>query len=97
MSASHRKLARLPLEIFRDLSEEDPEILRTNICNRLKRFPIKTSSKTTTPISVKTVGGLLQTPKPTLLRVLDPLLTYGEKDRRIFFCLLIVWRLTHAR
>jgi DNA-directed RNA polymerase alpha subunit len=90
MSASHRKIARLPLEVFDNLlvtpqeEEEqqqhqfDPEVLRSSICARLKRFPIKSRNATTTSTrSVKTVGDLLRTSKRTLLHALDPLLTYG--------------------
>ena len=85
MSASNRKITRLPLDIFRDLDSDstDPESLRSTICGRLKRFPVKVvsrngSSKTTTSATVKTVGDLLRTSKGTLLRALDPHLTYGK-------------------
>jgi hypothetical protein len=80
MSASHRRIARLPLDVFDNLttdSPNEPETLRTAICSKLKKFPIKTRTGGASFDSVKTVGALLQTSKTTLLCALDPLLTYG--------------------
>ena len=113
MSAAHRSLARLPLNVYSDLIRgradkdhaDNPSELRRKICNKLKKFPpttttmmrgggggkqlsssnINTSgscnSNNNNEIvheSVTTVGQLLtRTSKLTLLRVLDPLLTYG--------------------
>lgn len=89
MSTSHRSLARLPLEVFDDLITrpndipEDAAVLRNAICNKLKKFPEKSSRQRPNHgmvvfDSITTVGGLLtRISKPTLLRVLDPLLTYG--------------------
>jgi RecA/RadA recombinase len=83
MSASHRKLSRLPLSIFDNLSssveESSSEVLKTGICRRLKRFPIQ-SGKTGISIScsIKTIGDLFRANKRTLLYALDPLLTFSE-------------------
>lgn len=86
MSASHRKLSRLPLEIFENLltrketldPPRPPEILRCLICTRLKRFPIQSGNGVSTTASIKTVGDLLVASKRTLLLALDPLLTFEE-------------------
>lgn len=77
MSAAHRSLARLPLEIFTDLRTEhhdDPEALRNLICSKLKQTQTR-QGKTTEPIT--TVGKLLTLSSPALLRTLDPLLAHG--------------------
>lgn len=89
MSASNRKLSRLPLEIFRNLDSNstNPEELRSAICSRLRRFPFRPSSRKkgiTSSASVKTMGDLLRTSKRTLLYALDPLLTYGKSNWRFF-------------
>jgi len=84
MSASHRKLTRLPLEIFGNLlttetqQEMTPHDLRHNICEKLKRFRVRSKYGSVTTASVKTVGDLLRTSRCTLLHVLDPLLTFGK-------------------
>jgi hypothetical protein len=90
MSASNRKLSRLPLQIFEDLvtrppiesRKDDPESLKSAICSRLKRFPIPSTKKngirTSTTCSVKTIGQLIRLPKSLLLGALDPILTYGK-------------------
>lgn len=88
MSASHRKLARLPLEVFENLlvtmEEQDltPQDLRSAICGKLKRFRVRSrhGSGTSTTVSLKTVGDLLRTPPFTLLQALDPLLTFGKNE-----------------
>jgi hypothetical protein len=83
MSASHRRIARLPLSVFDNLitrphDHVDPEALRSAMCSKLKKFPVKSRNGSSMSFtSVKTVGALLQTPKKTLLQVLDPLLTFG--------------------
>lgn len=85
MSAAHRSLARLPTDLYRDLilgraDSDDPLELRRKICGKLKKFPKQTNSNNNEIVheSVTTVGQLLtRTSKLTLLRVLDPLLTYG--------------------
>lgn len=71
MSASHRSLARLPLGVFRDLTtaEEDPEALRRALVVKLRQASHK---------EAVTVGGLLRTSAPALLRAVDPLLTHEE-------------------
>jgi hypothetical protein len=83
MSVSHRSIARLPLEIFENLShcmlsEEplSPEDLRVTIVKQLKKVPKKKWFRTVY-VCVSTVGPLLRLPLPTLMRALDPLLTYG--------------------
>lgn len=86
MSASHRKLIRLPLEVFEDLLISDPQTemtaqdLRFGICERLKRFRVKSKYGVMNTRSVTTVGDLLRTPRYTLLMALDPLLTFGENN-----------------
>lgn len=57
MSASHRKISRLPLPVFQDLitrlplnnndsiDEHDPERLKSAICNRLKRFVVRNNGR----------------------------------------------------
>jgi len=126
MSAAHRRLKRLPLEIFdqllelmkrkEELDEEDEdgsgcayycpeatmprrsaEDLRSSICLKLQNAPFllrrrrrRRRDATTTNgeqqhqhgtldevRTVTTVGSLLQLTIPSLLRALDPLLTYG--------------------
>ena len=73
MSASHRSIARLSLEIFTDLrpEQENAESLRCQICTKLKQ-----RGKATEPVT--TVGELFKLSTPTLLHTLDPLLTHGE-------------------
>ncbi len=85
MSAAHRKLTRLPLEVFQDLIVNDqeqqmtPEDLRAAICDKLRRFRVRSrNAGGTTTISLKTVGDLLLTSPLTLLQALDPLLTYSK-------------------
>lgn len=96
MSASHRKISRLPLPVFQDLitrpplegRDDDPKRLKFTICNRLKRFVVRTGSRnkkrtgggmsSTTTCSIKTIGQLLRLSKSILLVVLDPILTYEE-------------------
>lgn len=86
MSASHRKIAHLPLDVFDNLitRQLDPprtaEELRSAIVSRLKRFPIKTGKGVSTSASIKTISELLRTSKRTLLLALDPLLTYGKEN-----------------
>ena len=92
MSASHRKLCRLPLEVFDDLlvtmqgvQTMTPQDLRSAICEKLKRFRVRSrqyGGTTTTTMSVKTVGDLLRTPQFTLLQALDPILTFGKTSRK---------------
>jgi hypothetical protein len=90
MSASHRKISRLPLHIFEDLvtrppvdsRKDDPESLKSVICGRLKRFPLKSMNKkngtrSSMTCTVKTIGQLLRISQYTLLLALDPILTYG--------------------
>lgn len=85
MSACHRKLARLPLEVFEDLQTTNPAEqtltlaaeLRATICERLKRFRIRSRNGGTQSMSIKTVGDLLCTPRFVLLQAMDPLLTFG--------------------
>uniref|UniRef100_A0A7S4EQW2 RecA family profile 1 domain-containing protein n=1 Tax=Pseudo-nitzschia australis TaxID=44445 RepID=A0A7S4EQW2_9STRA len=53
MSASHRKISRLPLSVFQHLitrppldgREDDPETLKANICKRLKGFRVRNSAR----------------------------------------------------
>jgi hypothetical protein len=97
MSAAHRSIARLPLEIYTDLIcerqdqlAENPELLRDAICNKLKKFADRSSRGgsrgSVSYDSITTVGGLLtRISKPTLLRVLDPILTYGKKQSNILY------------
>lgn len=86
MSASHRKISHLPLDVFENIvtRQIDPprpaKELRSSIVLRLKRFPIKTGNGVSTSASIKTIGELLRTSKRTLLYALDPLLTYEEID-----------------
>ena len=93
MSASHRKLCRLPLEVFNDLQMNiqgvqhtlTPQDLRSAICEKLKRFRVRSrqyGGTTITTMSVKTVGDLLRTPQFTLLQALDPILTFGKTSRK---------------
>ena len=67
MSASHRALSRLPSSIFSNLKNDDDESLQSQICQRLSKHST----------SIMNVGQLLQTPLPTLVSIVDPLLTYG--------------------
>jgi hypothetical protein len=61
---------------------ESPELLRDAICNKLKKFSAEKSrgrGSSVTVDSITTVGGLLtRISKPMLMRVLDPILTYGK-------------------
>ena len=105
MSAAHRSLTRLPLEVYTDLIrgrahsdvDDNPGELRRKICSKLKKFPTRSRGKHSHDViheSVTTVGQLLtRISKLTLLRVLDPLLTYGtyyifillDSGRHLFF------------
>ena len=90
MSASHRKISRLNVEIFQDLVEgQKKEQLKTAICNRLKRFAVRTTGgirkeqkrnangiSSSSTCSIKTIGQLLRLSPSILLVVLDPILTY---------------------
>ena len=88
MSAAHRKISRLPVEIFEDLvtrpgavgseGSSTPEALRTAICAKLKHFPVKSRNGTAAFSSVKSARSLLETPRIVLLKALDPLLTLEE-------------------
>ena len=91
MSAAHRKLTRLTLDIFQDLpgctstnknhddiSQVKAEELRAAICEKLKRFRIPSRNGGTRTVSLTTVGDILRTSPLTLLQALDPLLTYGK-------------------
>ena len=93
MSTAHRSLARLPLEVFTGLilgrnhngvGETSPAELRRLICAKLKKFPRQGSythkkNGQVSYDSITTVGQLLtRTSKLTLLKVLDPLLTFGK-------------------
>jgi RecA/RadA recombinase len=67
MSASHRKISRLPLSVFQDLitrpplnnngiiDEHDAERLKYTICNRLKRFVVRNNGRKNK--NNRTVGG----------------------------------------
>ena len=83
MSATHRTLARLPLDIFADLitrpetCQQDAASLRDLICSKLQQAHT-IQGKTTE--SVTTVGKLLKLSSPALLRALDPVLTHGKFD-----------------
>jgi len=100
MSAAHRSIARLPLGVYTDLLQErvgdddadNPEALRRKICNKLKKFPKRRSSLTTsvTYESITTVGQLLtRISKIALLKVLDPILTYGKDVSAIKSCPIV--------
>ena len=80
MSCAYRNLARLPLPIFAELvnvvQQDDDEqaqqtinamTMRGSICAKLQR-----NSK-----EAPTVGAFLKQSCVTLVRILDPLLTYG--------------------
>jgi hypothetical protein len=81
MSCAYRNLARLPLPIFAELvnvvqqDDDDEQAQQTNdavtmrgsICAKLQR-----NSK-----EAPTVGAFLKQSCVTLVRILDPLLTYG--------------------
>jgi hypothetical protein len=83
MSATHRCLARLPIDIFADLitrpeeCQQDAASLRGLICSKLQQAHIIQGKMTE---SVTTVGKLLRLSSPALLRALDPLLTHGMFD-----------------
>ena len=84
MSASHRSLARLPLDIFTDLQHDqtrDAESLRCLICSRLKQAQTR-QGKTTEPVT--TVGKLLKMSPSALLRALDPILNHGAFRAGLF-------------
>jgi hypothetical protein len=99
MSASHRKLARLPLEVFDDLMVTEqtqtmsPQDLRFAICEKLKRFRVRSRRHGgATTVSLKTVGDLLRTAPFTLLQALDPLLTFGkEQEEKSWICLSSIY------
>lgn len=84
MSVNHRSIARLPLGVFENLcacsfQDEPPpaEELRALVVKQLKSVPQQKSFRTVY-VNISTVGPLLRLSPPTLLRALDPLLTYGE-------------------
>jgi hypothetical protein len=84
MSVAHRSIARLPLEIFENLSScsfkgeaPSPEVLRATIVKQLKSVQTKKQFRTVYVI-VSAVGPFLQLSHSTLLRALDPLLTFGK-------------------
>ncbi|KAI2511333.1 Pfam:KaiC [Fragilaria crotonensis] len=72
MSSAHRNLGRLPLEVFTDVQFDqmtDAASLRECLCGKFKR-------NKNDPIT--TVGAFLKLPCETLVRILDPILTYEE-------------------
>lgn len=80
MSATYRSMARLPLKIFEQLSfqsnddeyeESTAMSIRASVCHKLKQ-PYKKADPITT------VGGFLKQSCMTLVRILDPILTYGK-------------------
>jgi hypothetical protein len=89
MSTANRSIARLPLDVFENLSgafenqgeqQQDSESatnLRNAIVSKLRSVPKKSRSGTVVVENIHTVGALLRLPKTSLLRFLDPLLTYG--------------------
>lgn len=79
MSVSHRSIARLPVEIFEGLSHDNVTAidLRAAISKQLINVAKKKSFRTIY-IKVLTVGPLLQLSVTSLMRALDPLLTYHE-------------------
>eukprot|EP00934_Nitzschia_sp_Nitz4_P005925 Nitzschia sp. Nitz4//scaffold112_size70979//11357//12759//NITZ4_005893-RA/size70979-augustus-gene-0.78-mRNA-1//1//CDS//3329533238//5915//frame0 len=85
MSASHRKLHRLPLSIFEDLStselSKDPSHLKTSVTERLKRCRARSKRGTSKTLTITTVEDLLHTPRITLLQALDPFLTFDELNK----------------
>ena len=90
MSVAHRSIARLPLEIFENLSacsfkgEEsslDPEELRAAIVRQLKSVATNKRFRKVY-LHISTVGPFLQLSPQTLLSALDPLLTYGTPARQ---------------
>ena len=88
MSASHRSIARLSLDIFTDLSpnqQDDPESLRSKIAAKLQQVPTRSGKPITT------VGSLLQLSSPALLRALDPILCHGMLKYNV------MWRVFVAR
>ena len=91
MSVAHRSIARLPLSIFENLAqcslpttkdttdkEESwtPGQLRAAMVHKLSQFSTQQWYRTVYK-SISTVGPLLRLPVTTLVRALDPLLTYG--------------------
>jgi RecA/RadA recombinase len=84
MSAAHRSLARLPLEVFADLSldHKDAAGLRAECCLKLKQANLGLQVR-----GVTLVGPFCQLSSPTLVRILDPLLTFEECEemkRRVY-------------
>jgi len=59
-----------------------PEELRRTICDKLKRFRVRSAHPKFKPTStsVTTVGDILRVSPWTLLLALDPLLTYGTLE-----------------
>lgn len=102
MSASHRKLARLPLEIFDNLQggEEtlSPEELRSAICDKLKRFRTRHTHHKARSVStsLKTVGDFLRASPLTVMQALDPLLTFGTSFKLSTSLLAILVRMPHV-
>jgi hypothetical protein len=86
MSTAHRSIARLPLEVYtglilgrthNEIGETNPAELRRLISSKLKKFPLRSNGRVFYE-SVTTVGQLLtRISKLALLKVLDPLLTFG--------------------
>ena len=90
MSIAHRSIARLPLEIFEDLAkcsineEQWTSVeLRDKIASRLKAHQTKRKYDTV-HLKITTVGPLLRVSLRSLLRTLDPLLTYGKPLAGLF-------------
>ncbi|GAX09352.1 RAD51-like protein 1 [Fistulifera solaris] len=80
MSVAHRSIVRLPLEIFEGLCDDGNVAaidLRTAISKQLKNVAKKKSFRTVY-VKVLTVGPMLQMSVTSLMRALDPLLTYQE-------------------
>lgn len=77
MSVSHRSIARLPVEIFDGLCDVSATDLRAAISKQLKSVAQKKSFRTVY-VKVLTVGPLLQLSVTSLMRALDPLLTYQQ-------------------
>ena len=95
MSVAHRKLSRLPLTLYGSLKEPyegdrddgadaTAAALRDAICFKL-RAQRKTGGNESSIEGVTTVGDLLLLSPLALLRILDPLLTYGTMLSLFYF------------